>query len=58
MKKIVITISDNPDKKTCSVNVKLEDNKKASEQEKITASNVYNAVCEKLQNLKEEIKES
>ena len=57
MKKIIITISDNPDKKTCSVNVKLEDNKRASKQEQITASTIYNAVCEKLQNLKEEIKE-
>lgn len=52
MKKIVITISDNPDKETCSVNVKLEDNKKSSEQEKITASTVYHAVVDKLNELK------
>ena len=53
MKKIVITVSDNPDKETCSVNVKLEDNKKSSEQEKITASTVYNLICEKLKEMKE-----
>lgn len=52
MKKIVITVSDNPDKKTCSVNVKLEEGKKFSEQEKITASNVYHAIVEKLEELK------
>ena len=52
MKKIVITISDNPDKETCSVNVKLEDNKKASEQEKKTASTVYHAVCNAMNDLK------
>ena len=54
MKKIVITVSDNPDKETCSVNVKLEDNKKASDQEKNTAAAVYNKICETLKNLKEE----
>lgn len=54
MKKIIITVSDNPDKKTCSVKVNLEDNKRASKMEVTTASNVYHAICEKLQNLKDE----
>lgn len=52
MKKIIITISDNKEKESCSVNVKLEDNKKASEQEKRTASVIYNAVIEKLNDLR------
>lgn len=52
MKKITITIKDKPDDKdNCTVNVKMEESKTASEGEKVMASNVYHAILDKLGEL-------
>ena len=51
MKKITITIKDKPDTEDCTVNVKMEDSKTASESEKVMASNVYHALLDKLKEL-------
>ena len=54
MKKITITIKDKPDDEdNCTVNVKMEDSKNATESEKVMASNVYHAVLDKLNELSE-----
>ena len=54
MKKITITIKDKPDdKENCTVNVKMDDSKNASESEKVMASNVYHAILDKLKELSE-----
>lgn len=50
MKKIVITIKEK-ENENCDVNVKIEDNKSASTNEKMTASNVYNAILNTLTEL-------
>lgn len=50
MKKIVITIKEK-ENEACDVNVKIEDNKSASTNEKLTASNVYNAILNTMQEL-------
>lgn len=54
MKKITITIKDKPDdKENCTVNVKMDESKNASDNEKVMASNVYHAILEKLKELSE-----
>lgn len=50
MKKIVITIKEK-ENEACDVNVKIEDNKSATENEKLTGSNVYNVILNSLQEL-------
>lgn len=52
MKKITITIKEKPDdKEKCTVNLKMEDSKTATDPERVMASNVYHAITEKLQEL-------
>lgn len=52
MKKIIITIKESTDdKEKCTVNLSMEEAKKATEPEKIMASNVYHAISEKLEEL-------
>lgn len=52
MKKITITIKDKPDSKDdCTVNIKMDESKTASESEKVMASNVYHALVDKLKEL-------
>ncbi len=52
MKKITITIKESADdKEKCTLNIKMEESKSATDPEKIMASNVYHAICEKLQEL-------
>lgn len=53
MKKIIITIKDNgKGKESCNINLKMDKNEKATENENLTASMVYHAVSEKLEELK------
>ena len=54
MKKIVLTIKENDNKKeeqNVNVNVKIQDSKTATELEKISATNIYNAIIDTLNNL-------
>ena len=52
MKKIIITIKESTeDKEKCTVNLSMEEAKKATDPEKIMASNVYHAISEKLEEL-------
>lgn len=52
MKKIVITIKESPnDKEKCTVNLKMEESKTATEPENVMASTVYHAINEKLEEL-------
>jgi len=52
LKKIIITIKESADdKEKCTVNLKMEESKTATEPEKVMASNVYHAINEKLEEL-------
>ena len=52
MKKITITIKEKADdKEKCTVNLKMDESKNATDPEKIMASNVYHAINEKLEEL-------
>lgn len=52
LKKIVITIKESADdKEKCTVNLKMEESKTATDPEKVMASNVYHAINEKLEEL-------
>ena len=54
MKKITITVKDKPDEKDkCSVTVKMEVSKSATESEKVMASNIYHILMDKLNELSE-----
>jgi len=52
LKKITITIKEKADdKEKCTVNLKMEESKSATDPEKVMASNVYHAINEKLEEL-------
>lgn len=52
MKKITITIKESAEtSEKCTVNLKMEESKSATEPEKVMASNVYYAINEKLEEL-------
>ena len=51
MKKITITIKDKLDSEDVCINVDMKDDKKATDTEKVAASNVYHAITEKLKEL-------
>ena len=52
LKKIVITIKESTEtSEKCTVNLKMEESKSATEPEKVMASNVYHAINEKLEEL-------
>ena len=54
MKKITITVKDKPDEKDkCSVSIKMDDTKSATESEKVMASNIYHVLMDKLKELSE-----
>lgn len=50
MKKITLTITEK-DKENVSINLDMKDDKKATDKEKVAASNVYHAIEEKLKEL-------
>ena len=51
MKKITITITEKKDSDDVSINLDMKDDKKATQNEKVAASNVYHAIEEKLKEL-------
>jgi len=52
MIKVIVEIKEKKDDtEHCNANVKIQGIQKASEKEKIAGSNVYNKICEVLQNI-------
>ena len=51
MKKITITITEKKDTDDVSINLDMKDQKNATKNEKVAASNVYHAIEEKLKEL-------
>ena len=51
LKKITITITEKKDSDDVSINLDMKDDKKATQNEKVAASNVYHAIEEKLKEL-------
>ena len=51
MKKITITVKDKPDSEEVSINLDMKDDKKATDTEKVAASNVYHKIEQALKEL-------